>query len=253
MTQRYKIIIEYDGTNYHGWQQQKGLPTVEEKITHAFFKVIGEKIKIFAAGRTDAGVHAKEQVAHLDLEDAIAKKISPYKLQCALNYYLKDELISITNANSTTLDFHSRFSAKSRHYRYFIVNRYAKLSLLQNKAWLVHRKLNVDAMKEAILYFIGNHDFTSFRDKLCQANSPIKTLDSAHIEINNSLNEVMEFHFTSRSFLHHQVRNMVGTLYLVGKEKIRPKQILDIIEAKDRKAAGPQAPACGLYLWQITY
>ena len=255
MPQRYKLTIEYDGTGFSGWQRQKDLPTIETSITMALYEITRRNIAIKATGRTDAGVHAIGQVAHLDIDDDIAHKFNPHKLQCGINHFLEGSAISIVDTQTISQDFHARFSALQRHYRYYIINRYAKLAIYQHKAWLVPTPLNIEAMQQAAQYFIGRHDFTSFRDQQCQAKSPIRTLDKFDIVLKKDFwaNEVIEIQVSSRSFLHHQVRNMVGTLYLVGKGVISPMDIVEIIQAMDRAKAGPTAPACGLYLWQIDY
>jgi len=243
---RYKLTIEYDGTPYCGWQRQDNEPSVQQDIEEAFSDFLGRPTVIFGSGRTDSGVHASGQVAHVDIE----KAYSTDAVQGAINQRLRDVPISILHVEKVNDDFHARFSAIKRTYRYVILNRRAKPTFDQNSVWWVARPLNVEAMMEAAQHFVGNHDFTSFRDSMCQSRSPIKTLDYFHV-----VREGDEIYFdvSSRSFLHRQVRNMVGTLKRVGDGSWEPSIISNILDAKDRRVAGPTAPACGLYLTSIDF
>lgn len=243
---RYKFTIEYDGSNYHGWQYQDGLPTVQNEIETAIFKITHEHVRLQVSGRTDAGVHALGQVAHADIQ----KVIDPVKFRHSLNHFFQGKGISILEAETMDETFHARFSTKARTYVYKIINRRAPLTLEYNRAYHVPLVLNVDAMNEAATYLLGHHDFTTFRAAYCQGLSPFKTLEQAEFVKSGNL---IEFHTRSKSFLHHQVRNMVGSLCLVGLEKWQPIQVQAALLAKDRAAAGPTAPPEGLYLREIIY
>jgi tRNA pseudouridine38-40 synthase len=244
---RYKLTIEYDGTSYHGWQRQEELPTVQEEIEKAIQDLCGEYLTLHCSGRTDAGVHALGQVAHIDLPQTYEL----FKIRDALNYYLKPHPIAILKAEEVSQDFHARFSTTKRSYIYKIINRYSPLTLDKNRAWQVPRKLNVEAMQDACEILIGQHDFTTFRASECQALSPIKTMDE--LIVTHKENDIIEIFVKSRSFLHHQVRNMVGSLKLVGDGRWNKQDLKDALEAKDRTKGGPTAPAGGLYLFKIDY
>ena len=209
---------------------------------------VPNKIIVYGAGRTDAGVHATAQVAHFDLKEDLID----WKLREAMNARLRDmgAPVSVINVEKTDDDFHARFSAKGRGYLYRILNRRAPAVLLKDRVWWVPVPLDVEKMKEGAKYLIGLHDFSSFRAAACQAKSPVKTLDKLDIETHGD-----EIHFIveARSFLHHQVRNMVGTLKMVGDGHLQPQDIKQILEAKDRSAAGVNAPASGLYLTKVVY
>lgn len=244
----YKLTLEYDGTNYCGWQKQTDIEqkSVEEVLQKAIFQLSQEQPKIIVSGRTDAGVHALGQVVNFDLE----KKFDPYKLIMGLNNYLREEKVVILNCEIIDENFHARFNTKMRHYRYLIINRRAPLTLQKNQAYHVSVKLDVTMMKEAAKFLIGKHDFTSFRDAQCQASSPIRTLKK--ITIKESGDEI-SIEVSAKSFLHHMVRNIVGTLIWVGLGKITAVDVKKILEAKDRKKSGPNAPACGLYFTKVEY
>ena len=246
---RYKVTIEYDGTNFLGWQRQQDGLSIEQSLEDAIFAFSQQQIEVFGAGRTDAGVHALAQVAHFDLET----KSDCFRIREALNAHLRDagRDISILEVTEADADFHARFSATKRSYIYKIINRRAPSVLMKNRAWWIPLPLDVEKMKEGAKYFLGNHDFTSFRASLCQALSPIKTLDK--FEIIHKNNETITCYIEAKSFLHHQVRNMVGTLKMVGDGTLQPQDIQKILEAKDRTKAGPTAPAHGLYLNKISY
>lgn len=249
---RYKIIIEYDGSGYIGFQKQPTVKakSVEEVLELALFKLTQKKIKIFVSGRTDAGVHALGQVIHFDLE----KEFAPERILMGLNNYLRSEETSVICCSQVSAEFHARFSAKMRHYRYLLINRKAPLTLQKNRAWHVAKKLDISAMKAGADFLIGEHDFSSFRDSDCQASSPIRTMQKIVIEekIGGIAGEI-SIEFSAKSFLHHMVRNIVGTLVLVGLGKIQPEEIKKILQLRDRTKSGPNAPACGLYFLGVDY
>ena len=241
---RYKINIEYDGTDLIGWQENAQGPSVQSLLQEAIFQFCGEQVEVFSAGRTDAGVHAFAMVAHFDLE----REQDAQTVMRAMNFYLTNKPVAVLNCEKVSDDFHSRFSCTARHYKYIVVNRSAPVVLNKNRVWWVPQKLDIDAMKKGAEKLIGKHDFTSFRASQCQAKSPIKTLDSVSITQNG---EEIIFEFSARSFLHHQVRNMVGTLVEIGMGK--PYDIDEIFNAKNRSAAGITAPASGLYFVSADY
>ncbi|MBQ8436732.1 MAG: tRNA pseudouridine(38-40) synthase TruA [Alphaproteobacteria bacterium] len=245
---RSKITVEYDGTNLLGWQRQLDGPSVQEHLENALLAFTGHHSEICAAGRTDAGVHALGQVAHFDTY----KTWDLYRLKEAFNAHLRTENapVVVISAEETTPDFHARFSAVGRGYIYRILNRPSPSIILQNRVWWVPYSLNIEAMRQGAKHLLGHHDFSSFRASACQAKSPLKTLDKLDIERQND--EII-FTVEARSFLHHQVRNMVGTLKMLGNGYLKPQDIITILEKKDRKAAGVTAPACGLYLNKVMY
>jgi len=241
---RYKVNLEYDGTNLIGWQENIDGPSVQSLVQDAIYKFCGEHTTVFSAGRTDAGVHAICMTAHFDLE----KDTDSNTIMRALNFYLMNEPVSVLSCEKVSADFHSRFDCKKRFYKYVVLNRSAPVVLQKNRVWWVPQKLDIDKMKEAAKKLIGKHDFTSFRAAQCQAKSPIKTLDSATVTQNG---DEIVFEFVARSFLHHQVRNMVGTLVEIGLGK--PYDIDEIFAQKKRGAAGVNAPASGLYFVKASY
>jgi tRNA pseudouridine38-40 synthase len=243
---RYRITIEYDGAPFVGWQMQDNGPSVQAALTDAIEKLSGEQVQVFGAGRTDAGVHALAQVAHFDL----SKDWVPGKIRDGLNYHLRPQPVAVLVADTVDDDFHARFSAIKRAYLYRIVNRRADLALERGKAWLVHTPLDADAMHEAAQVLIGNHDFTTFRAAQCQANSPVRTLDGFTV---HRAGESIEFYVSARSFLHNQVRSMVGSLKLVGEGRWAGRDLHRALTACDRSACGPVAPADGLYLAAVGY
>jgi tRNA pseudouridine38-40 synthase len=243
---RYKIIIEYDGRGVNGWQRQKNPNTIQEKIEEAIYKFSRQEVVVHGSGRTDAGVHALAQVAHFDL----AKHYDTHTIINAINFYLRSDNIGIKEAFLVDEKFHARFSAKCRHYKYMIINQEAPLVLERHRAWGIRTDLDVCAMQKAANLLIGNHDFTSFRAKSCQAKSAIKTMN--FINITKSEN-VITVAIAAPSFLHHMVRNIVGTLVMVGKANFMPNQIPLMLAAKDRASAGITAPACGLYFVKVEY
>ena len=245
---RYKIIIEYDGTNLIGWQKQDVGVSVQSYLEEAILGFSHQRTEVIGAGRTDAGVHALGAVAHFDLETSM----DLFHLREALNARLRilEAPVSVIDVEQVSDDFHARFSAIKRGYIYRILNRRAPTVLLKDKVWVVGYPLDVEKMREGAKYLLGNHDFSSFRGAGCQAKSPIKTLDKLDIIKNG---DEIDFIVEAKSFIYHQVRNMVGTLKCVGDGKLAPEDIKTIIEAKDRKKAGPTAPACGLYLDKVIY
>lgn len=256
---RYKLTIEYDGTPYAGWQKQTDQPSVQGSIIAALKKFSGEEIDVVGAGRTDAGVHATAQIAHIDLP----KEYDDFKVMQGINYYLFNNVddnglatqndgnrVAILQCERVSDEFNARFSAQKRHYLYRIINRRARLGIEANRAWHVVEPLDLIKMQEAAKHLVGHHDFNSFRDTQCQSKSSIKTMEQLDIK---RYGEEVRFFVSARSFLHHQVRIMVGTLALVGKGRWTPDDVLDAREAKDRKAAGTTAPAEGLYLVKVDY
>lgn len=245
---RYKITVEYDGTNLVGWQKQQAGSSVQEFLERAIEGFSHQKTEVFAAGRTDAGVHAFGQVAHFDLD----LDLSEYKMQESLNALLRElqAPVGIIKTEKVDEDFHARFSAKGRGYIYRILNRRGPSPLLVNRVWLVTYPLDVEAMRQGAQYLLGHHDFSSFRGSGCQALSPLKTLDKLDID---KIGDEIIFTVEARSFIYHQVRNMVGTLMQVGNGKLQPDDVKRILEACDRTKAGISAPAYGLYLNKVMY
>lgn len=245
---RYKITVEYDGTNLVGWQKQDEGNSVQAYLEQALFEFSGVQTEIFAAGRTDAGVHALGQVAHFDLDT----KMDLYHLREAFNAKLKlmEAPVAVIDIEEVPDTFHARFSAKKRGYIYRLLNRRARSVLLENRVWHVNFPLDVEKMRQAATYLVGHHDFSAFRAAGCQAKSPVKTLDRLDIVQNG---DEIDFIVEAKSFLYHQVRNMVGTLKMVGDGHLAPNDIEKILETKKRAAAGVTAPAAGLYLSKIEY
>ncbi len=246
---RYKITIEYDGSGYVGWQKQPDQPnkSIEELIEKAIFAMSGEVVKLNCAGRTDAGVHALGQVADFNLEK---NDYSEHRIIMGLNQHLLNQKIAIINCQIVDDSFHSRFDAVSRTYIYKIINRSAKLTLDQNRAWHVPIPLDIKKMQQAADLLIGEQDFSSFRDSKCQSNTPIKTINVIDISHND---QQIAIKINAKSFLHHMVRNIVGTLYLVGSQQMQLDEFSEVIAAKDRTKSGQNAPAHGLYLYEIEY
>jgi tRNA pseudouridine38-40 synthase len=243
---RYKLTIEYDGAGLVGWQRQPQGLSVQEALETAVANFCGETVTVFGAGRTDAGVHALGQAAHLDL----AREVRPDVLRGALNHYLRHTAISVLTAEPAPAGFDARLSALQRHYVYRILNRRAPAALERGRMWRVAPPLDAEAMREAARHLVGHHDFTTFRDRLCQAKSPLRTLDA--LEVIRRGDEI-RIEAWARSFLHRQVRNMAGTLELVGIGRWQPEQVAAALAARDRRAGGPTAPAEGLYLVEIRY
>ncbi|MBI1187544.1 MAG: tRNA pseudouridine(38-40) synthase TruA [Alphaproteobacteria bacterium] len=243
---RWKLTIEYDGGPFQGWQRLADGPSVQGALEDAVFAFSGERCECIGAGRTDSGVHALGQAAHLDLEKAMA----PQRLADALNAHLRPAPIAVLSAEPAPGDFHARFSAVKRVYLYRIVNRRADLTLDRGRAWRVGQGLDADAMSEGGRRLIGMHDFTTFRDSQCQALSPVKTLDRCDVM---RIRDEIQVWCEARSFLHRQVRSMVGSLVEVGLGKWTPGDLADTLAAKDRARCGPVAPADGLYLVRVGY
>ena len=245
---RYRLDLEYDGTPYAGWQRQAGLPTVQQALEEAIFKLSGETVSIRGAGRTDAGVHAAAQVAHVDLE----KNWRGETVRDALNAHLRQagERVAVLGAAQVGGDFDARFSALGRHYLYRISNRRAPPSLDKNRVWWVPRPLDAGAMDAAAKLLLGRHDFTTFRSAQCQANSPLRTLDRLDVA---RLSDVIEIRASARSFLHNQVRSMVGSLKRVGDGAWTGADLKAALDAADRAACGQVAPPDGLYLVRVDY
>jgi tRNA pseudouridine38-40 synthase len=243
---RYKLTIEYDGAAFCGWQIQDTDTTVQGELAAAAERLCGVPTKVYGAGRTDSGVHALGQVAHLDFE----KTYRPDRVRDALNAYLRPHRIGVVAAELVADDFDARFSALRRHYRYRIVNRRADLTLDAGKAWRIGRPLDAAAMHAAAQALVGKHDFTTFRAAECQAKSPERTLECLDI---TSEGDIIDITTAARSFLHHQVRSMVGSLALVGEGRWKPDDIRRALEARDRRACGPVAPPDGLYLTRVDY
>ncbi|MCG5242151.1 tRNA pseudouridine(38-40) synthase TruA [Azospirillum doebereinerae] len=244
--QRWKLTVEYDGRPFVGWQRQDNGPSVQQSLEEAVLRLSGETVRVHGSGRTDAGVHALGQVCHFDLE----KTFTGLKLRDALNFHLKPAPIAVVAVEPAPEDFHARLTSTGRSYVYRIVNRRAPLALDVGRAWHVTRPLNAEAMHEAAQVLVGAHDFTSFRASLCQAKSPLKTLDRLDVE---RVGDEIRVHAAARSFLHHQVRNMVGTLELVGIGKWGAADLRRALEARDRSKAGPTAPPDGLYFVSARY
>lgn len=243
---RWKLTIEYDGSGFYGWQIQAEGTTVQQVIEDAIFKFSGERVRLHVAGRTDAGVHARAQVAHFDLDkDTYADKIMG-----ALNYHTKKHNASIIKVDLVDEEFHARFGAKARYYRYLIINRRPPLALNQGRAWHVPIPLDIEAMQKAAKLLLGTHDFSSFRAKDCQAKTPVKTMDYVNVTKNG---ELVVFECRAKSFLYHQVRNIIGSLVLVGNGKWSVNDFQKAFDAKSRAAGGPTAPPEGLYFWEVIY
>jgi tRNA pseudouridine38-40 synthase len=243
---RWKLILEWDGTPFMGWQRQDHGPSVQAAVERAAKAMTGEAVTAHAAGRTDAGVHALAMAAHVD----IAKTVTPHRLTEGLNALLRPEPVAVVRAEPVADDWHARFSCVGRRYLYRIANRRAPLTLDANRAWRIGPALDLAAMREGASYLVGRHDFTTFRSVHCQSDSPVKTLDALTVE-----REEDEIHVRAeaRSFLHHQVRSMVGCLALVGLGRWQPADMRKALEAKDRAALGLTAPPEGLYFVEALY
>ena len=243
---RFKLTMEYNGSSYYGWQMQESAPSIQAELEKAAFKFCQTECRFHAAGRTDARVHAKGMIAHVD----IPRDIEAFKVMEALNYHLNDVPISILKSEKVDDEFHARFSAKKRYYRYHIINRRAKLSLQRGFAWQIKKELDVNAMQEAAQVLVGKHDFTTFRSVQCQSKSPLKTLESLTVSRDS---ENIYIDTSAISYLHHQVRSMVGCLYYVGKGKWTKQDLKNALEAADRNALGYNAPPDGLYFMKVDY
>ena len=246
MRSNYQIIIEYDGTNYNGWQYQKNGSSIQNEIEKALRKVLKKKIRIIGSGRTDTGVHAIGQSANFfcDKIEDIKKFLN------SLNYFLTKKNISINSIKKKKLNFHSRFDAKKRTYKYMIVNRKNFLVLDKNRAWLVKKKLNIHYMNKAIKLFSGTHNFNAFRSSSCGAKSPIRTIEKSSL---TKKGDKIIMIFSSKSFLQHQVRSMVGCLKVIGEGKWNIHNLKRLFKSKKRSLCAPPAPSNGLYLYKVTY
>lgn len=243
---RYKIIVEYDGTPFHGWQRQDDYDSVQQRIEEAMKPFLKRRVAINCAGRTDTGVHALAQIAHFDFE----KDINCFRLQECMNFYLQEVPISILSIEKVPNNFNARLSAIERSYVYKILNRRAKPTIDANRVWLVPIHLDDKKMLSAAQCLIGKHDFSTFRAAGCQQKSPIKTINRINIE---RIGDLIEITIAAKSFLYHQVRNIVGSLKLVGCEKWTEENFKIVFEAKNRTLAGPTAPAYGLYFLGARY
>lgn len=243
---RYKLTIEYDGTPFLGWQVQDGGLTVAGVLENAVEKLSGARTKVAGAGRTDAGVHALGQVAHIDL----VKDWETDTIRDGLNAHLRPHPVAILSAQKVPEDFDARFSAIKRHYLYRILNRRADLALERNRLWRVARPLDANKMQEAAQHLLGHHDFTTFRSTECQAKSPMKTLDVLKVTRDG---QEIRIEVSARSFLHNQVRSIAGSLEQVGEGRWMPADMKRALEARDRSACGPVAPPDGLYLVRVDY
>jgi tRNA pseudouridine38-40 synthase len=243
---RYKLTLEYDGGGLVGWQRQANGLSVQEVLETAVERFCGERVTVHGAGRTDAGVHALGQTAHLDLRRDAAPEI----IRNALNHHVKPAAIAVLAVERADEHFDARRSARGRVYLYRILNRRPPPALERGRVWHVGPRLDAEAMQLAAQLLLGKHDFTTFRDSLCQAKSPVKTLD--RLEVTRAGDEI-HVEARARSFLHHQVRNMVGTLKLVGAGKWRVEAVAEALAARDRRAGGPTAPPEGLYLVEVVY
>ncbi len=245
---RYKLTIEYDGGPFQGWQRLPDAPSVQGALEDAVEKLTGTRSDVIGAGRTDSGVHATGQVAHVDIE----KPFDAFKLSEALNAHLRPHPISVLKAENADPEFHARFDAVRRYYSYLVINRRAPLALQRGQAWRVGPRLDGDAMQRAADKLVGKHDFTTFRDGKCQAKSPIKTLEEVEVSCWDPHQEI-EFIFVAQSFLHRQVRSIVGTLVEVGLGKMTAADVAAALAAKDRAHCGPVAPPDGLCLTRVDY
>lgn len=247
---RYALKIEYDGQPFSGWQKQRNSPSVQACVESALRKLEADCEGIQGAGRTDTGVHATGQVAHVDL----ARDWEPFRLSEALNYHMKPQPVVITAVAKVSDDFHARFSAIERRYLFRIVQRRAPMTFDRGTVWKVTQPLDADAMQEGANHLLGHHDFTTFRSSICQALSPVKTLDELTVEtVPLEYGTEYRFHIRARSFLHNQVRSFVGSLERVGSGAWPPDQIKTALESCDRAQCGPVCPPHGLYLAEVTY
>lgn len=242
---RYRLTLEYHGGPFVGWQHQENGPSVQEALETALTR-IGEKARVTGAGRTDRGVHALAQTAHVDL----MREWGSFRLMEALNYHLRPAPVAVLAAERVTPDFHARYSARRRHYLYRIICRRAPLALEAGLGWHIRHSLDPEAMREGAKALIGHHDFTTFRSTECQSASPVKTLDGIAIEEEGT---DIRIHLHARSFLHNQVRSIVGTLERVGSGRWPVSSVAKALAARDRTACGPVAPPQGLYLVRVDY
>ena len=243
---RWRLTIEFDGTPFMGWQRQDHGPSVQQTLEEAAERMTGEKATFTAAGRTDAGVHALAMTAHVDID----KPVTPQRLREGLNALVRPHPIAVLEAAHGTGDWHARFSCVQRRYRYRILNRRAPPALEKMRVWHIAQQLDVAAMQDAAAHLVGRHDFTTFRAVHCQSDSPVKTLDLLRVQ---SVGEEIRVEAEARSFLHHQVRSMVGCLSLVGRGQWSPADMKAALDARDRSALGLNAPPHGLYFVEAVY
>ena len=244
---RYQLLIEYEGTNFRGWQIQKKGKTIQGLIQEKISKILKEKIILSGSGRTDTGVHAIEQSAHFECKTKI---INLNKFLKSINFFLNKDMVTILKIKKQNKDFHARYSAKMRIYRYVIINRISKSVLDQNRNWHIINDLDIEMMKKAAKKLVGTNDFSTFRASSCRAKSPIKTMKSVKIK---SKNDKIEIEFQSKSFLQKQVRSMVGCLKYVGEKKWTLKKFMSVMNSKKRILCAPPAPPEGLYLTRVIY
>jgi len=244
---RYKITLEYLGKGYCGWQRQKEALSLQKIIEDAIFAFTKERVSLIVAGRTDAGVHAYGQVAHFDLSQEHDLK----KLMYSINHFARPHTIGVVDSKMVDTDFHARFSAKARHYVYKILNRGSVNIINKDLEYHIRDFLDIEEMQKGANYLLGRHDFTSFRASECQSNSPIRTLDKIEI-VKNGESEI-RLYFSSLSFLHHMVRNITGSLIMVGSGKWKAEKIKEVLDTKDRRVAASTAPAHGLYFIRVDY
>ena len=243
---RWRLTIEYDGGPFMGWQRQGHGPSIQQTLEEALERMIGEQTQVLAAGRTDAGVHALAMSAHVD----VMKSLTPHRLREGLNALVRPHPISVLEVEPVADDWHARFSCVGRRYLYRILNRRAPPALDTGRVWNIPVTLDIDAMREGAAHLIGRHDFTTFRSAQCQSDSPVKTLDELDVQ---KAGEEIHVTAAARSFLHHQVRSMVGCLALVGRGKWSPEDMRKALEARDRSALGFNAPPHGLYFVEALY
>ncbi len=243
---RYRITIEYDGSPFVGWQAQASGASVQDALERALQGFTRETVRVKGAGRTDAGVHARGQVAHFDLE----RDWEPFRIREAMNFHLKPAPVAVLDCEVAAPDFDARHSARGRRYLYRLLARRAPPALDLNRVWWWPRRLDADAMRSAAAYLVGRHDFTTFRSAHCQSQSAVKTLDRLDVAV---VGEEIHVTAAARSFLHNQVRSMVGSLKLVGEGKWRPETMAAALAARDRARCGPVAPPGGLYLMSVDY
>lgn len=243
---RYKLVVEYDGTPFSGWQRQGNAIGVQEILEGAIQKLIKHEVKIYAAGRTDAGVHATHQVVHFNTE----LELDSTSLPASLNFFMRPHPVVIVSAQVASDTFHARFSAKNRSYIYKILNRQNPSVLLKNRAWHVHTAMDEQAMDRAAQLLVGKHDFTSFRSAQCQSASPVKSINSITV---TRTHELIEIYINAPSFLHNQVRIITGSLKKIGDGSWTEENIMELLKIKDRTKSASTAPACGLYLSDVEY
>ena len=243
---RWRLTVEFDGGPFMGWQRQDHGPSVQETLEQALFRMTGELATVHAAGRTDAGVHGLAMAAHVD----VVKTLTEHRLREGLNALMRPAPVSVRAVEPVADDWHARFSCIGRRYLYRILSRRAPPALDKGKVWHVPVALDAEAMAEGAVHLVGRHDFTTFRSVHCQSQSPVKTLDSLTVEL---VGEEIHIRAAARSFLHHQVRSMVGCLALVGRGRWTPDDVKVALEAKDRQALGLNAPPEGLYFVEAVY